>query len=143
MNARTIIDSIHESDIVSRIVSRVEGSLGDVISDEHSAENPNVSASEECWTLCIDVANGILGQGSAAIRAAKEACAELGYPQKGYRAKPKGRVEPIWPPKPYYGPGEKRYSASDLAPSDKPPKTTGVVHPAYRPDVPLLRRKDS
>lgn len=135
MKARDLIDSIQESDIVSRIVSRVEGSLGDVISDEHSTENPNVPASEECWTLCIDVANGLLGQGPAAIRAAKEACAELGYPQKGYRQKPKERAEPVWPPKPYFGPGEKS--------QDSPPKKSGVVHQAYRPDVPALRQKNN
>lgn len=127
-SARRLIDSLLETEEnrVSQIVAQVEQHLGDVISDE----TPEDVAKEECWTLCIDAANDMFGRGAKAIAAAKEACAELGYPPKGYRPKKKVDVQPTWPPA----------TSSELA-KEKSIKSTGVVHPPYRPDVPLLRGK--
>lgn len=111
---------LSEVDQVQRIVDEVEQYLGDVIDPDMSEED----AREECWTLCIDKANDIMGRGPSAIAAAKEACHRLGYTPVGYRPKPKKErpaAQPVWPPR-----------MSGAAEPERVVKPTGVVHGPYK-----------
>jgi hypothetical protein len=104
---------------VAAVVAHAEKFLGDVITDETTDDE----AREECWTLCIDKANDMLGVGNEARRVASQACAELGYPPKGYRAPRAKPTQPVWPPR----------AAGSPAPETPPVKPTGVHRPTYDP----------
>jgi hypothetical protein len=120
MKPAELVEALLEDDgIVDRIVAKVERYLGDVI----TPETDDATAKEECWTLCIDAANDMIGQGPKAITAARHACAQLGYPPKGYRTPREKPAQPVWPPRP----------AGQVEPEERIVKPTGVVHPPYRP----------
>lgn len=108
-----------ETDQIQRIVDEVEQYLGDVIDPDMSEED----AREECWTLCIDKANDIMGRGPSAIAAAKEACHRLGYTPVGYRPKKEKAVQPVWPP---------QFAKPGRSEPERVVKPTGVVHGPYK-----------
>jgi hypothetical protein len=123
MTPKDLVENLLSEDgIVDKIVSSVERYLGDVITDE----TDDATAREECWTLCIDKANDLIGQGPRAIAAAKEACAILGYPPKGYRPRKEKPAQPVWPPQ-VGKPGRPAQEPERVV------KPTGVVHGPYRP----------
>lgn len=118
MYAKDIIDEIIENraqhrdtSLADKIVAEVEQYLGDVITDETSDE----LATAECWDLCIDAANELTHNKDEARAAARRACAQLGYPQKGYRH---SRIE---------------QKAEVHAKAPTPVISTGIHHQTYDP----------